>query len=121
MISGEKRMYGILGGYSVLLFLNLGQLMSNSGFVASETVFNDALRRGEALKYFANFETTSPEFIAFSVLAVLLTLYYAYVSYSISNDSKRVDIPAMPQSFCKTAGEWFKDLPNKLAPTKKAK
>ena len=121
MISGEKRMYGILGGYSVLLFLNLGQLMSNSGFVASETVFNDALRRGEALKYFANFETTSPEFIAFSVLAVLLTLYYAYVSYSISNDSKRVDIPAMPQSFFKTTGEWFKDLPNKLAPTKKAK
>ena len=121
MISGEKRMFGILGGYSVLLFLNLGQLMSNSGFVASEAVFNDALRSGELLKYFANFETTSPEFITFSVFAVLLTIYYAYVSYSIANNGKRVDIPAMPEPFHKTAGEWFKDLPRKLSTGKKEK
>ena len=119
MISGEKRMYGILGGYSVLMFLNIGQLMSNSGFVAGEAFFNDALRRGELLKYFANFETTSPEFIIFSIFAVLLTLYYAYVSYSITNNGKRVDIPAMPMPIHKTFSAWLKDIPNKTA--KKAK
>lgn len=119
MISGEKRMYGILGGYSILMFLNLGQLMSNSGFVASESVFNDALRKGEILKSFANYETTSPEFIVFSVFAVLLTGYYIYVSYSIANNGKRVDIPAMSQPFHKTVADWFKDIPNRTA--KKAK
>ena len=121
MISGEKRMFGILGGYSVLMFLNVGQLMSNSGFVASESVFNDALREGVALNYFENFETTSPEFITFSVFAVLLTLYYAYVSYSITNSGKRVDIPAMPQPFHKTLGAWFKELPSKMSTGKKEK
>ena len=120
MISGEKRMFGILGGYSVLMFLNLGQLMSNSGFVASTTYFND-LFRGSTTAYFVNFETTSPDFIIFSVLAVLVTLYYAYVSYSISNDGKRVDIPAMPKPFHTTVAEWCKDLPNKTASTKKSK
>ena len=121
MISGEKRMYGILGGYSVLMFLNVGQLMSNSGFVTSAGEFNDILVSGGTLKYFANYETTSPEFIVFSVFAVLVTLYYAYVSYSIANNGKRVDIPAMSQPFHKTASAWFKDLPNKLSTGKKAK
>ena len=120
MISGEKRMFGILGGYSVLMFLNLGQLMSNSGFVASTTYFND-LFRGSTTAYFVNFETTSPDFIIFSVLAVLVTLYYAYVSYSISNDGKRVDIPAMPKPFHTTVAEWCKDLPNKTASANKSK
>ena len=119
MISGEKRMFGILGGYSVLMFLNLGQLMSNSGFVASTTHFDDMFR-GSATAYFVNFETTSPEFIIFSILAVLVTLYYAYVSYSISNDGKRVDIPAMPKPFHTTVADWFKEHPAKTA-TKKSK
>ena len=121
MISGEKRMFGILGGYSVLTFLGIGQLMSNSGFVTSELTMNNAIREGKLLSYFANFETTSPEFIAFSVLAVLLTGYYLYVSYSITNNGKRVDIPAMLQPFHKTANAWFKDLPNKLSTGKKEK
>ena len=119
MISGEKRMFGILGGYALLMFLNLGQLMSNSGFVASTAHFNDMFR-GSATAYFVNFETTSPEFIIFSILAVLVTLYYAYVSYSISNDGKRVDIPAMPKPFHTTVADWCKDLPSKTA-TKKSK
>ena len=119
MISGEKRMFGILGGYALLMFLNLGQLMSNSGFVASTAHFNDMFR-GSATAYFVNFETTSPEFIIFSILAVLVTLYYAYVSYSISNDGKRVDIPAMPKPFHTTVADWCKDLRTKTA-TKKSK
>ena len=119
MISGEKRMFGILGGYALLMFLNLGQLMSNSGFVASTAHFNDMFR-GSATAYFVNFETTSPEFIIFSILAVLVTLYYAYVSYSIANDGKRVDIPAMPKPFHTTVADWCKDLRTKTA-TKKSK
>lgn len=115
MISGEKRMYGILAGYSVLAFLNVGQLMSNSGFVASSIYFDDFFRTANATAYFANYETTSPEFIVFSVFTVLLTIYYAYVSYSIANNGKRVDIPAMPDKFRTTLVAWFKDVPGHVA------
>ena len=115
MISGEKRMYGILAGYSVLAFLNVGQLMSNSGFVASSIYFDDFFRTANTTAYFANYETTSPEFIVFSVFTVLLTIYYAYVSYSIANNGKRVDIPAMPDKFRTTLVAWFKDVPGHVA------
>lgn len=115
MISGEKRMYGILGGYSILTFLGLGQLMSNSGFVTSELAMNNALREGKLLSLFVNYETTSPEFIVFSVFAVLLTGYYIYVSYSIANNGKRVDIPAMSQPFHKAAADWFKGISAKTS------
>ena len=117
MVSGEKRMYGILGGYSILLFLNLGQLMSNSGFVASAVHFDDFFRKANATAYFANYESTSPEFIAFSVLAVLLTAYYFYVSYSITNKGKRVDIPAMFKPFKDSAVDFVKELPSRVAST----
>ena len=117
MVSGEKRMYGILGAYSVLLFLNVGQLMSNSGFVASTTHFDDFFRSANAKAYFANYETTSPEFIAFSVLTVLVTIYYFYVSYSITNKSKRVDIPAMYGTFKQTVVSWAKDFPSRISST----
>ncbi len=115
MISGEKRMYGILGAYSLLLFLNVGQLMSNSGFVASTVYFDDLFRNANNSAYFQNFETTSPDFIIFSVLTVLVTLYYAYVSYSIANNGKRIDIPAMPATFRQTAKEWTKEFPSRVA------
>lgn len=117
MVSGEKRMYGILGAYSVLLFLNVGQLMSNSGFVASTTHFDDFFRSANASAYFANYETTSPEFIAFSVLTVLVTIYYFYVSYSITNKGKRVDIPAMYGTFKQTVVSWAKDFPSRISST----
>lgn len=106
MISGEKRMYGIMGAYSLLAFLNVGQLMNNSGFVNSAAYF-DQLLTADTTAYFVNYETTSPDFIIFSVLAVLVTLYYAYVSYSISNNGKLVDIPAMLKPFAKTMKDWF--------------
>jgi hypothetical protein len=114
MVSGEKRMYGILGAYSVLLFLNLGQLMSNSGFVASTVHFDDFFRSANAKAYFANYETTSPEFIVFSIFAVLVTIYYIYVSYSITNKGKRVDIPAMYDTFKNTVISWAKDFPSRI-------
>lgn len=114
MVSGEKRMYGILGAYSVLLFLNIGQLMSNSGFVASTVHFDDFFRSANAKAYFANYETTSPEFIVFSIFAVLVTIYYIYVSYSITNKGKRVDIPAMYDTFKNTVISWAKDFPSRI-------
>ena len=99
MISGDKRMYIITGGYSVLGFLQIGQLLNQSGMIAMNPT--------TAL---TNYETTSPFFIIFCVLAVLLTGYYVYVVYSITNNSKLVDIKAMPDKFGKTLKNFFKEL-----------
>ncbi len=99
MISGDKRMYIITGGYSVLGFLQLGQLLNQSGMIAANPT--------TAL---TNYETTSPFFIIFCVFAVLLTGYYVYVVYSITNNSKIVDIKAMPDKFGKTLKNFFKEL-----------
>ncbi len=106
MVSGEKRAYIVSSAYAFLAFINIGQLMNNSGFVAGTPYF-EALIENNETAYFANYETTSPELIVFSVCAVLVTLYYAYVSYSISNNGKLVDIPAMSQPFAITVKEWF--------------
>ncbi len=106
MISGEKRMYGILSAYALLAFLNIGQLMSNSGYVVGTTYFAQDL----GAMYFVNFETTSPDFIIFSIFAVLATLYYGYVSYSIANSSKLVDIPPMSKPFKVTLKLWFENF-----------
>lgn len=96
MISGDKRMYGVMSGYSLLGFVNLAQIMSNSGHVASS-----------ASGAIVNFETTSAFYITFSVFAVLLTAYYVYVTYSITNNGKLVDIKAMPKKFIATVKDWF--------------
>ena len=61
-----------------------------------------------------SFETTGPFYIVFSVVAVLLIGYYAYVTYSITNNSKIVDIKAMPQSFGTTLKNFFKNVSLKL-------
>lgn len=106
MVSGEKRAYVVSSAYAFLAFLNIGQLMNNSGFVASTSYFTSMIAEGD-VAYFANYETTSPELIVFSVFAVLVSLYYAYVSYSISNNGKLVDIPAMSEPFALTIKEWF--------------
>lgn len=106
MVSGEKRAYIVSSAYAFLAFLNIGQLMNNSGFVAGTNYFMQMIEEGD-VAYFANYETTSPELIVFSVCAVLVSLYYAYVSYSISNNGKLVDIPAMSEPFALTVKEWF--------------
>lgn len=109
MVSGEKRAYIVSSAYAFLAFINIGQLMNNSGFVAGTNYFMQMIEEGDTA-YFANYETTSPELIVFSVCAVLVSLYYAYVSYSISNNGKRVDIPAMSEPFALTVKEWFYSL-----------
>lgn len=113
MVSGEKRMYGVLAGYSTLAFLNIGQIMNNSSFVHGTSFFTASTTE----TYMVNFETTSPEYIVFCVFTVLVSLYYAYVTYSISNNAKLVDIPAMskpfPETFkqgCKNFGSDVKDF-----------
>ena len=105
MISGDKRMYIISGGIATLGFINYAQLMNQSGFV----------KAGQASGAIMSFETTSPFYIVFCVAAVLLIGYYAYVSYSIANNSKIVDIKAMPQSVGATLKAFFKNVSAKLS------
>ena len=81
MVSGEKRVYGVMAGYAFLSFLCVGLLIKNSGYAA--IVSDDML---------VSFERTGADFIVFSVLTVLLTLYYSYVVYNITNTGKVSDI-----------------------------
>lgn len=110
MISGDKRMYGVMSMYSLLAFLCVGQIMNNSGYVASN-----------CNGYIVNFETTSPDFIIFSVLAVLTTLYYVYVTYSITNNGKIVDIKAMPLKFSATLKNAWSRIGSSIKRPKEAK
>ena len=100
MVSGDKRMYFVTGGMSFLGFLNYAQLMNQSGFVKSG-VISSAI---------TSFETTGAFFITFSVFAVLLVGYYAYVVYSITNNTKIVDIKAMPDNLGVSVKNFFKGL-----------
>lgn len=104
MVSGDKRMYFVMSGMSLLGFLNYAQLMNQSGFVKSGVISNAI----------TNFETTGAFYITFCVITVLLIGYYAYVSYSITNNSKIVDIKAMPESVGKTLSGFFKGIGAKL-------
>jgi len=88
MISGEKRVYLIASGYSLLSFINIAQLMLNSGTVSSNEMAT-----------FVNFAEKDGFIIAFSVFSVLLTGYFVYVTYSITNNDKIVDIRGFDGSF----------------------
>lgn len=107
MISGDKRMFLIAGGYALLGFLDVAQLLNISGFVT-------ALPEGSLVSY----ETTNPFFIIFCVLNVLLTGYYVYVSYSITTNTKIVDIKAMNEPFVTTVKKWFEGLAARMKRTK---
>ena len=99
MISGDRRMYGIIGGYSALGFLDIAQLLSQ----------NNLLTGGSSAAVL-NYETTNPFYITFCVFTVLLTGYYVYVTYSITNNSKIVDIRAMNDPFVVTVKNSVKSL-----------
>ena len=81
MVAGEKRVCGVMGAYSLLAFLCLGLIVKNSGYAA--------ITGGG---YIVDFETTGADFILFSVITVLVTLYYSYVVYNITNTGKIADI-----------------------------
>lgn len=101
MVSGEKRMYGIMGGYALLAFLCVGLLMKNSGYVSVTSS-----------GYFVDFETTGVDFILFSVVTVLLTLYYSYVVYNITNTGKVVDIKPLSKPFGVALKDGFASIVN---------
>ncbi len=103
MISGEKRMYGIVTGYTAIGFLGFAQLLNQSGLIASG-----------ATAAIVGYETTSPFYIIFCVLTVLLTGYYVYVTYSITNSSKLVDISGMSETFAVTVKKYFTGLANRF-------
>lgn len=97
MISGEKRMFGVFTAYSFLGFLNLGQLMNQSGFL-SENVAKSGILNYESLGVF---------YIFFCVITVLVTLYYAYVTYSICNNEKRNYILPMQDKLPLAMKNWM--------------
>lgn len=84
MVSGEKRAYIVLGGYSFLSFLNIAQLLTQSGVFSNST--------SQAI---VDFASKDGFLIAFSVFAVLLTGYFVYVVYSITTNGKIVDIKGL--------------------------
>lgn len=81
MVSGDKRMYWITAGLSTLGFLNIAQLLNQSGMIG-----------GANTLAVLGFESQDPFYIVFSVITVLVMAYYVYVTYSITNNTKIVDI-----------------------------
>ena len=110
MISGEKIAFILIGAISTLSFMNVGQLMNQSGFVVANA-------RG----LIASFESLDVYLILFSVVTVLTALYYGYVTYSICNNGKKCDIPAMRENLFVTLKNFFKDMKNKGASKRAAK
>lgn len=99
MVSGEKRVYGIMGGYALLSFICVGLIVKNSGFA---TIVSDGL--------IVDFERTGADFIVFSVLTVLLTLYYSYVVYNITNTGKVADIKPLNKPFGTAVKDAFRSI-----------
>lgn len=105
MIAGEKRVYLVLSAFATLCFLAMAQLMNQSGFVVPYTT-----------SVLIDYESTAAYYIVFSVITVLATLYYGYVTYSICNNGKTVDILPMKKPFFTTVKDW---TTNTLAKIKK--
>ncbi|HRU83997.1 MAG: hypothetical protein ACOYIN_05475 [Christensenellales bacterium] len=97
MLAGEKRLYFVFFALSLLNFLNIAQLMNISGFVASKPA-------GPLV----NFESIEVFYIMMSVFAVLVTLYYGYLTYMICNNGQRKEIPPMRDTFLVSVKKWFK-------------
>ena len=99
MISGDRRMYAIVGGYATLGFLDMAQLFNQSKLIP-----------GDASTAIVGYESTNAFYIVFCVFTVLLTAYYVYVTYSITNNTKIVDIRAMQEPFFTSLKKSFKSF-----------
>lgn len=99
IISGDKRVFGVIGGYAILSFLCVGLIVKNSGFAS---IVSDGM--------IVDFERTGADFIVFSVFTVILTLYYSYVVYNITNTGKIVDIKPMNKSFGAALKDGFRSV-----------
>ncbi|MEG1791258.1 MAG: hypothetical protein RR245_03245 [Clostridia bacterium] len=82
-ISGELRLFWVFGWFVLLSFVNVGVVMNMSG----------ALGETMKLTYFAK---DSVLYAFGNVIASLTTIYYGYVVYDITSNSKRVSIMPMP-------------------------
>lgn len=99
MVSGEKRVYGVMGGYALLSFLCVALIIKNSGFA---TIVSDGM--------IVDFERTGADFIVFSVFTVLLSLYYSYVVYNITNTGKVVDVKPLYKPLGTAVKDWFRSV-----------
>lgn len=99
IISGDKRVFGVMGGYAILSFLCVGLIVKNSGFAS---IVSDGM--------IVDFERTGADFIVFGVFTVILTLYYSYVVYNITNTGKIVDIKPMSKSFGAALKDGFRSV-----------
>ncbi len=104
MVSLDKRMYFVTGGYAVLGGVSLTQMLNNSGLISHKST-------GSLMQ----FETTDAFYITFSVLAVLLTGYFVYVVYSITTNTKIVDIKPMHDSVGNSIKCFFKNAKSTLS------
>ncbi len=104
MMSLDKRMYLVTAGYSVLGGISLTQMLNQSGLIANN-----------ATNKIMMFETTGAFYIFFCVLTVLLSGYFVYVVYSITSNTKIVDIKPMQDSVKGSIKHFFKNFKSKLS------
>lgn len=115
MISGDKRMYAVISGYSVLGMLGFGQLVNQSGVLGVTPNAVDITKSSTWGPAVLNFETQSAFLIVFSVFAVILTGYYVYVTYSITNNTKIVDIKGLNEPIGKAIKRNLQSVKSRFA------
>ena len=109
MLSGDRRMYFIMGVYSILLFLNVAQLTNLSGlFVQNQAIGSNTAAYADIAV--ASYYELDAFLIIFSIFAVLVTLYYFYVSYNITNSEKIKDIKPLSVPYTTYLKSTFKNL-----------
>lgn len=77
-MTGEKRVFFVFSAYSVIGFVNMAQLMNQSGYIGS----------GSRARYLA-FVNGTPMLVIFSIFSVLLALYFCYVIIDICYYKRR--------------------------------
>lgn len=109
MVSGDRRMYFITSTYAILLFLNVAQLTNLSGlFVQNQTISGKVSEVASIAV--SNYYELDAFLIIFSIFAVLITLYYFYVSYNITNSERIKDIKPMIETYPQYVKRSFKTI-----------
>ena len=109
MISGDRRMYFITGTYAILLFLNIAQLTNLSGLFVQNQSITGKVSEVASIKV-SNYFELDAFLIVFSIFAVLITLYYFYVSYNITNSERIKDIKPMVETYPQYLKRSFKSF-----------
>ena len=109
MVSGDRRMYFITGAYAILLFLNIAQLTNLSGLFVQNQSITGKVSEVASIKV-SNYYELDAFLIVFSIFAVLITLYYFYVSYNITNSERIKDIKPMVETYPQYLKRSFKTM-----------